>query len=275
LEIVVEEELNPIDARALRTAAMNAAPFPHICIDNFLQADFANAVADAFPTYAEAQSQGEQFAAVNERGKIQITDSRKLPPPILRLNEVLSSKSFVDLMSFVFEIPKLLPDEELVGGGIHLSRARGHLDVHVDFNYLEERKLYRRLNVLVYFNKAWQSGWGGNLELWERDVKVCRQSYEPLFNRCIVFATSDISFHGVTAIRCPQEKTRKSFAGYYYTREAPAGWEGRSHSTIFKARPEEVFKGYVLMPVARAYSRLKGMLRGSVTYCRGMLHRDQ
>ena len=46
--------------------------------------------------------------------------------------------------------------------------------------------------------------------------------------------------------------SRKSFAAYYYTKEAPAHWTGKSHDTIFRARPEEKWKGRVLMPLERA-----------------------
>ena len=32
---------------------------------------------------------------------------------------------------------------------------------------------------------------------------------------------------------------RLSFAAYYYTDEAPEGWAGEAHSTLFKPRPGE------------------------------------
>ena len=90
---------------------------------------------------------------------------------------------------------------------------------------------------------------GGNIELWNKDVTMCEHSFSPDFNRCVVFITNEISFHGVTAVKCPDDRTRKSFAAYYYTKAAPAGWTGESHSTIFKARPNEILKGTVLMPL--------------------------
>src|SRR6202042_3254254 len=114
---------------------------------------------------------------------------------------------------------------------------RGRLDVHVDFNYIADRRLHRRLNILIYLNKDWRPEWGGEIELWDPEVKVRHASLSPAFNRCVVFATSDVSYHGVTAVRCPEGRVRKSFAAYYYTREAPPHWTGEGHSTLFKARP--------------------------------------
>jgi hypothetical protein len=243
--------INPLDREALRALVRQSKPFPNFKIDNFLDEEFANRVLAAFPTYEEALKVGRVFAAVNEHKKVQVTNAALFPEPIAHLNAALASPEFLDLLSFVFDIPNLQADEQLDGGGMHQTGPRGYLDVHIDFNYIKARELHRRLNILIYFNKDWKEEWGGNIELWDEHVKVCHHSFSPIFNRCIVFETNEISNHGVTAVNCPPGVTRKSFAAYYYTKEAPVGWDGRSHSTIFKARPNEVIKGRVLMPLER------------------------
>jgi Rps23 Pro-64 3,4-dihydroxylase Tpa1-like proline 4-hydroxylase len=264
--------ISPIDRDALREQVRHATPFPHFKIDNFLEEEFANRVLEAFPSYEEAIKVGRQFSAVNEHKKVQVTDASLFAEPIAKLNAALAAQEFLDLLSYVLDIPNLLADEELTGGGIHETGPRGHLDVHIDFNFIEERQLHRRLNILIYFNKGWKDEWGGNIELWDRDVKVCHHSFAPIFNRCIVFETSEISYHGVTAVKCPPDRIRKSFAAYYYTKEAPNGWNGESHTTIFKARPDEIVKGRVLMPLEtakrnmlEAYWGLKKRLKSTLT----------
>ncbi|CAN5833075.1 hypothetical protein BH23PLA1_BH23PLA1_10140 [soil metagenome] len=264
--------IHPIHRDQIRQRVQEATPFPHFCIDGFLDEAFAEQVLAAFPSFGDARKQGLSFDAVNERGKIQLTDSAAFPEPIAELNRALATPEFLGLLGHAFEIPDLRPDDELVGGGIHQTGPRGHLDVHVDFNYIEQRQLHRRLNILVYFNKNWRPEWGGNIELWDRDVKVCQHSFSPIFNRCVVFATSEISYHGVTAVRCPEGVSRKSFAAYYYTREAPAGWDGQVHSTVFRARPDEVLKGRVLMPLERAGRLLREAVRGTKSRLRGRGH---
>ena len=254
--------VRPIDRDALRRSVRDARPFPFFSIDNFLEEDFANQVHDAFPTFAEASKIGRSFDAVNEKGKVQVTDATKFAEPIAELNQELASAEFLHLLSYVFEIPGLLADDELVGGGMHQTGPRGRLDVHVDFNYIPDRQLHRRLNILIYLNKDWQPEWGGDIELWDKDVKVCQHSLSPIFNRCVVFATSETSFHGVTAVKCPEGRSRRSFAAYYYTKEAPEGWDGSVHSTNFRARPNEVVKGRVLMPLENASRRMKAAVRG-------------
>jgi hypothetical protein len=252
--------INPIDREALRDRVRTAQPVRNFSIDNFLEESFAREVCASYPSYEEAVKVGRVFTAVNEKKKVQLTDSSSFAEPIAELNRTLASPEFLDLLADVFGMPNILADEALVGGGIHQTGPRGHLDVHVDFNYIEERKLHRRLNILIYFNEGWQPDWGGNIELWDEEVKVCHHSFSPVFNRCVVFETSEISYHGVTAVRCPEDRTRRSFAAYYYTREAPPNWDGQAHSTSFKARPDEVLKGNVLMPLERASRRLRGVV---------------
>lgn len=254
--------IKPIDSNELRRRVREATPFPYFAINGFLDEEFADRVLQAFPSFEEAAKIGRSFEAVNEKKKIQVTDASMFPKPIAELNRALATPEFVGLLSSVFEIPDLLPDDELVGGGIHQTGPHGHLDVHVDFNYVSERQLHRRLNILIYFNKDWGSEWGGNIELWDKDVKVCHHSFSPTFNRCVVFQTSESSYHGVTAVRCPKGQTRKSFAAYYYTKKAPPHWIGEVHSTNFKARPNEILKGNVLMPLEQAGRRIRSTVTG-------------
>jgi 2OG-Fe(II) oxygenase superfamily len=253
--------LNPIDREALRAHVRSSKPVPNLVIDNFLRPDFAQRVAEAFPPYQQALAVGRSFQAVNEKGKVQVTDSAQFPEPIRQLNELLAAPELLSLLSYALDISELLADPQLVGGGMHQTAARGHLDVHVDFNFLEERQWHRRANLLLFFNREWPAEWGGEFELWDADVKVRHHAHLPIFNRCVVFETNEISFHGVSAVKCPPGQARKSFAAYYYTTAAPAHWGGQSHSTIFRARPDEFLKGTVAMPAEKAKRWFHGALR--------------
>jgi len=263
--------IRPLDIPLLRQSMQTAPAFPHFCIDNFLEEDFATEVHDAFPSFSQAAETGKQFNAVNERKKIQITEYAKFPAPIRRLADLLSSQSFLDLMARLTGIENLVADPRLEGGGIHETNSGGRLDVHVDFNYSEHLQLYRRLNVLLYFNKDWRDEYGGILDIWDRDVKHCVGRFSPTFNRIAGFATSEWSWHGVTPVRCPPGMMRKSFAVYFYTEEPPAGWEGKKHSTVFKARPEEYWRGHVAMPAEQTLRQFKRSLASAKRAVRRLL----
>jgi Rps23 Pro-64 3,4-dihydroxylase Tpa1-like proline 4-hydroxylase len=248
--------INPLDREALRRSFRSAQPYPYVIIDNFLVPGAAEEMAAAFPSFERAGEQGFSFNFVNEQRKIQITDATRFPEPVRRFERALASPQFLADLEYITDIPRLLPDESLEGGGMHLTGSGGRLDVHVDFNILESRKLFRRLNILVYLNPTWSEEWGGQIELWDKDVRNCLLRSPPVLNRCLIFETSDISYHGVAAVKAPAHVVRQSFAAYYYTREAPPRWDGTSHSTVFKARPDETFRRLVHMPVEKLRRQL-------------------
>jgi hypothetical protein len=253
--------LRPIDRETLRHEFAIASPFRFVRIEPFLDQPFAEEVASSYPTFERATAHGRTFRTVNERMKVQITDPARFPAPVRRLHELLMSPAFIADLSSITAIPDLVPDEELEGGGMHVTGPGGRLDVHLDFNYLEARKLYRRVNLLLYLNPIWQDDWGGHLELWDREMKRCEQTFAPLLNRCVVMETTDASFHGVTPITADAALPRCSFAAYYYTRQAPAESSAPIAGTMFRARPNEWVRAGMLMPIENFQRRVKTGVR--------------
>jgi hypothetical protein len=248
----VDDMLMNFDREKLKAEFAIARPFPYFKIDNFIDPDKAKAIVAAYPTFNVALEQGRAFSSVNERKKVQITDSSKYAAPVAELNDFLASPKFLSDLSYITNMPNLLADDKLTGGGIHVTGPGGRLDVHVDFNFMEDREWHRRLNLLLYLNPEWEDAWGGQIELWDEEVKHCEASFSPVFNRCVVFETNEISYHGVIPVSANATAPRRSFATYYYTKEVPSHWTGVSHSTIFKARPDEKVKGLVMMPIEAA-----------------------
>lgn len=261
----------PLDCEQLRHDFNAAQPFRFIQLNPFLDDAFAREVADAYPTFEESRKSGTEFSAVNERRKVQVTDSEVFPDPVKRLHEELCSPAFLKSLEYITGIPSLNTDPGLAGGGMHLTGPGGRLDVHVDFNYNEHIEQHRRLNILVYLNPVWEQSWGGNIELWDADVKKCHHSYLPSFNRCLIFETHDASYHGVQPVLCPPEALRRSFAAYYYTEAAPPHWNGQAWSTVFRARPSEKLRGNVLMPLEQMERKLRGTLHAAKRKAKSLL----
>jgi hypothetical protein len=251
--------INPIDVDAVHEAYIKGSPVPWCKMDNFLSPAFADACCDSFPGFDFVQKEGKTFTNINERNKFQVSDINKFPAPLRQLGEVMNSPEFLKTMERITGIEKLLADPNFAGGGLHATGARGHLDVHIDFNMLPKEQVHRRLNILIYFNKGWKEEWGGEFELWDKEVQNMEHCFSPVFNRCVIFNTNEVSWHGVNAVKCPEGQSRKSFAGYYYTKEAPAHFDGTVHSTIFHARPDEKVKA-VLMPLEKAGNAVTNFL---------------
>src|SRR5262249_27326510 len=78
--------------------------------------------------------------------------------------------------------------------------------------------------------------------MWNGDMTECVRKVLPVFNRCVVFSTTDFSYHGhPNPLTCPDGRTRKSIALYYYSNGRPASEVTDAHCTMFRARPGEQF----------------------------------
>jgi hypothetical protein len=95
----------------------------------------------------------------------------------------------------------------------------------------------------LYLNKDWHEEYGGHLQLWDREVTHCEAKVLPIFNRMMIFGTTDFTFHGhPDPLQCPEGMTRKSLALYYFSNGRPAEEITHDHSTIFRPRNETDFE---------------------------------
>lgn len=224
-------------AEAHRDAYMAARPFPHAVMDDFLREDVLDAVLGEFPKPRDID--WIRFDDPTQR-KLAANDSAEMGPATRRLVAELNGSVFIDFLERLTGIEGLVGDPHLEGGGLHQIEPGGLLKVHADFNRHPRLQLERRLNVLIYLNRDWQEEWGGAFELWDADMTAAVTKVMPVFNRCVVFSTTSTSYHGhPEPLACPEDRTRKSLALYYYSRDRPRSEQAAAHNTLFKARPGE------------------------------------
>ena len=212
---------------------MNAAPFPHIAIDDFLDEAMLRSCLETFPDQDKQDSGSYKRSQENLKKSF---NPDEIHSPSRKLFYALNSGPFLQFLEKLTGIEGLIPDPYFIGGGFHMTANGGHLDVHADFNYHQGLGLERRINMLVYLNDDWQEDYGGCLELWDLDMKECQVRIAPLFNRCVIFNTTSTSWHGhPVPVANPRGEPRRSIAFYYYT----ATWSEarKAHTTHFKTRP--------------------------------------
>lgn len=225
-----------IDPAALREPYTTASPFPHIVLDGLFSDETLEGVLAEFPRPDEIEwaafdnptekKLGYRYTSPLKRNlRDFLVDMSS--PPILRFLEAMTG------------IEGLIPDPYFGGAGPHQILPGGFLKIHADFNWHPLLKLDRRLNLLVYLNQDWRQEYGGHLELWSRDMARCEQRILPVFNRTVVFNTTDFSYHGHPApLTCPEGRSRKSVSFYYYTNGRPDEEQSAPHDTIFQKTHE-------------------------------------
>lgn len=237
-----------------------AQPFPHAVIDNIFPAAFTQLLLDHFPQDAKAHDK------VYEKG-YGGTHKRQISPydcdDTLRAAFALfNSAPMLQFIEALTGIKGLLPDPYFAGGGLHETAAGGLLGIHADFQVNEHLQLYRRVNMLVYLNQDWKPEYGGNLELWDRQMQAKQQTVAPLFNRCVIFNTDADSFHGhPDPLTTPEGITRRSIALYYYQALPIPNEQAESRHTLYVARPQddEATKAQVKKMMKKRDKRAKKM----------------
>ncbi|MDO6727136.1 MAG: 2OG-Fe(II) oxygenase [Cognatishimia sp.] len=207
-------------------------PYNHICIDNFLPTEAIDRVIEDLKQLPEPES---DFSRPQENLKSSYIPER-LPEYTKNLFYAFNSRSFIAFLESMTGIQGLIPDPYFFGAGIHKTQNGGHLDIHADFNVHSVMRVERRLNVLIYLNHDWQAEWGGNFEIWDKQMTQKMASFVPTYNRMVCFSTGSDTFHGnPEPVNHPNGEPRQSIALYYYT----ATWDGtrKEHTTLFKPRP--------------------------------------
>ena len=218
----------------------SAKPFPHIVFDNFFDPALLDQILAEFP--ASDKIKWQRFDNAQEI-KLASSAEESFGPMTRLFLYHLNCITFLNFIGQVTGIDNLLPDPCFDGGGLHQIQRGGKLGIHVDYNKHRRYGLDRRLNLICYLNKDWQEDYGGHIELWDRDMKNCEAKVLPVFNRVLVFGTSSYTYHGhPNPLNCPDDRSRKSLALYYFSNGRPAEETTGEHSTLFQARSEQDFQ---------------------------------
>jgi hypothetical protein len=216
-----------------------ASPYPHVVIDGVFSQDLLDQILEEFPPHESAQ--WKRYSNPREM-KLELKSEMHWGPVTRAFMGYLNSGPFLNFLSQLTRIKNLLPDPYYDGGGLHQIVRGGLLKIHADFNKHPSLRLDRRLNLLLYLNKDWEEEYRGHFEMWDKDMKLCVKKVLPIYNRMVVFSTTAFSYHGhPDPLNCPENRTRRSLALYYYTNGRPKeeiipGLE--EHGTLFQVRPD-------------------------------------
>jgi len=220
--------------RSIGPQYRNADPFPHIVLDDFIDAEVLRSVLADFPP----RQNKPFFDRDQERFKFQYQPHESPSGIVRNLFAELNSQAFLGFLEELTGFGGLISDPYFEGGGLHETLRGGHLGVHADFNVHGRLRVERKLNLLIYLNQDWEDDYGGQLELWDRRMKGCAVRVKPVFGRAVIFNTALDSFHGhPDPLNCPSDRSRRSIATYYYS--APEGGIAAlpKRTTNFRSRP--------------------------------------
>ena len=222
----------------IKTQYATAYPYPHTVIDNFMNEQFLNRAVNHLEYVDWGYDDGEDGNS-NQVKKLyspyKVGMENTMPEHVTNLLNFLNSKEVLTYLEELTGIPDLIADPGLYGGGVHRILTGGKLSVHADYNFHPITKLHRRVNLLLYLNKDWKEEWGGDLQLWNKDMSMCVKKILPIFNRAVIFNITSDAYHGHPGpLKSPEGIDRLSFALYYFTKERPIEEITDPHMAVWK-----------------------------------------
>jgi len=151
--------------------------------------------------------------------------------------------SVVAKIQEICSLESVFPDENLYAGGLSLMAKDNFLNPHLDNSHDKDRNRWRVLNLLFYVTPDWELNYGGNIELWPNGIAQEKITIASKFNRLVVMATHNESWHSVSKVEV--NKTRCCVSNYYFS-DMPIRRTDTFHVTTFRGNPSEKVKDIIL-----------------------------
>lgn len=232
----------------------------HIChfvVDDLSPAEIAAQIYKCFP------------AATNMRLKKSLREYKYIAAQTNIYDPILEETVYafqdarvVGLVADVCGIAKLHPDEHLYAGGISLMSDKHFLNPHLDNSHDKDRNKWRVLNLLYYVTPDWSLHDGGNLELWPHGLDDKQVTIQSKFNRLVVMATHDASWHSVSPIS-NDTRNRCCVSNYFFS-DLPLKNGEQFHVTSFRGRPDQRVRDVILRADIAARMTLRKLFKKGI-----------
>tara|TARA_B110000046_G_scaffold174327_1_gene197945 strand:- start:280 stop:1119 length:840 start_codon:yes stop_codon:yes gene_type:complete len=207
-------------------------------IDDLLSPEITEQIDSQFPSKQEMVLK----KSIRENKYIGV-QMNEYAPVLEELIYAFQDDRVVNLIKQVCGIQELTPDENLYAGGLSSMKQSQFLNPHLDNSHDKERNRWRVLNLLFYVTPNWKDSNGGHLEIWPEGLDQHQTTLHSRFNRLIVMATHDKSWHSVSPVVV--NASRNCVSNYYFSNTALSGTD-KFHVTTFRGRPHQKFKNHVL-----------------------------
>lgn len=210
------DKLTESQVYELSTTFRKTEPFNYVVLDNFLDEKDALELALEFPEF-----ESDIWFDYNNPLEIKKASNNwnSFKPKTYQFFQKVLSSDFANKLSTILDC-NLIPDIGLHGGGFHTHKSGGKLNPHLDYSIHPKLGLQRRANLILYINPNWKPEYGGSFGIWEHDNKTGRpgnlvNQVDCVFNRAVIFDTTQNSWHGICNEINAEGQTRNSLATYY------------------------------------------------------------
>jgi 2OG-Fe(II) oxygenase superfamily len=212
-----------IDRRHLQLAArreefLSAAPFPHLVLDQFLDAEFFAGLKEILDGVT-SEAAGKTFTSTVEEKKW-ISLNSTLPGAVREVVDALNARSWIENIGELTGLPELLStsNDNTKLANYHVMEPGSVLGPHVDHASEPTLGLPHVLNVIVFLTESWQESAGGATCFFDRTGSTVVAKIPYKANRAVLFLHTPYSFHGVERVSRDAKLKRRTIYVDYYSR---------------------------------------------------------
>jgi len=207
-------------------------------IDDLLPPELTTYINSQFPSKDEMVLK----KSIKENKHIAV-QMNQYAPILEELIYAFQDERIVKLIKNICSIEDLHPDADLYAGGLSSMEQHQFLNPHLDNSHDKERNNWRVLNLLFYVTPNWNDSNGGHLEIWPKGLKHPQTTLYSRFNRLVVMATHDKSWHSVSPVLV--DASRNCVSNYYFSNTSLSTTD-KFHVTTFRGRPHQKIRNQVL-----------------------------
>jgi len=239
--------------KQIQSAELIYDPIDHTIVDSFLPEDFARDLSNEFDDY-DGDHWHKYSNTIEE--KRTCNQWNLFQPKTYTYFQIICSDLVNTEISKKFNI-EVEADYGLHGGGQHIHSKMGNLNPHLDYSIHPKIGAERRVNAIYFLTDRHEESDGGHFGLWDNSSASVPgdliKEYAPIFNRLVLFNTSQKSWHGLSRVYEPKlNRYRKSLATYYVS---PPREDSLSHTrAYFAPRAEQQNDQTVLDQIKRRVS---------------------
>jgi Rps23 Pro-64 3,4-dihydroxylase Tpa1-like proline 4-hydroxylase len=207
-------------------------------VDDLLPAEIAMKIYHHFPSQ-------EQMTLKNSlrENKYIAAQMNQYHPILEEIIYAFQDNRVVEMVKSICQVEDLQPDEYLYAGGISSMGHGQFLNPHLDNSHDKDRDKWRVLNLLYYVTPGWKEEYGGHLELWPNGLEGDPITIYSNFNRLVVMATHQTSWHSVSPVVA--NANRNCVSNYYFSNH-PMKEGDEFHVTSFRGRPDQKVRDFIL-----------------------------
>jgi Rps23 Pro-64 3,4-dihydroxylase Tpa1-like proline 4-hydroxylase len=244
-----------------------------VALDGLLDDALATRIHDVFPSVDDMMHR----QTIREDKYVAAQMDRYDP----LLEEVLfafQEPAVVQMVGEITGLSDLIPDDRLYAGGISAMTTGQYLNPHIDNSHDGQLEAYRVLNLLYYTTPGWQPAYGGHLQVWDRGMRHPARTLHSSFNRLVLMATTNRSWHGVSEITHPGVRTCVS---NYYFSPRPVAPDGGPvdrdyyHVTTFRGFPGQPGRNAALVADGLARAGVRKVFKRGVVATKHVYHRPE